>query len=125
MKLGLAITQEEIDFIGLWYSRHYSVSLSIPSLNRYLRHLRLHASLPDQRLPGQTETDAGNILKACAALGLDRYCLAAGFVPDERLLTWLGVRQKEGARLLAMTTGVCFAAAAGLAEHQLLATHWA
>lgn|GEM_PF-2618014 len=74
----MAITQEEIDFIGLWYSRHYSVSLSIPSLNRYLKHLRLHASMPDQRLPGQTETDAGNILKACAALRLDRSSLADG-----------------------------------------------
>jgi len=51
--------------------------------------------------------------------------LAAGFTPERRLLTWLAARHKRGARLLAMTTGVCFVAAAGLAEHQLLATHWA
>ena len=74
----MAITQEEIDLIGLWYSRHYSVSLDIPSLNHYLRYLRLHAALPHQRLPGQTETDAGSILKACAALGLSRYRLTDG-----------------------------------------------
>lgn len=74
----MAITQEEIDLIGRWYSRHYSVSLDIPSLNHYLRYLRLHTALPDQRLPGQTETDAGSILKACAALGLSRYRLTDG-----------------------------------------------
>ncbi|HBN9861354.1 TPA: GlxA family transcriptional regulator [Pseudomonas aeruginosa] len=51
--------------------------------------------------------------------------LAAGFTPDARLLAWLSARKQEGARVLAMTTGVCFVAAAGLAAHQLLATHWA
>lgn len=51
--------------------------------------------------------------------------LASGFVPEPRLLTWLAAQQQRGARLLAMTTGVCFVAASGLAEHQLLATHWA
>lgn len=51
--------------------------------------------------------------------------LAAGFTPDARLLAWLSARQRQGARVLTMTTGVCFVAATGLAEQRLLATHWA
>ena len=51
--------------------------------------------------------------------------LAAGFTPEPHVLAWLTARQRGGARLLAMTTGVCFVAAAGLAENLLLATHWA
>lgn len=74
----MAITQKEIDVIGPWYCRHYSVSLDIPSLNQCLKHLRLHSSLPDQRLPSKPEIDAANILKACTALGLDKYSLADG-----------------------------------------------
>lgn len=51
--------------------------------------------------------------------------LAAGFTPDAELLAWLKARRQQSARLLALTTGVCFMAAAGLAEHLLMATHWA
>lgn len=51
--------------------------------------------------------------------------IAAGFTPEPDMLAWLIARQRGGTRLLAMTTGVCFIAAAGLADHQLLATHWA
>ncbi|MGA4815834.1 hypothetical protein ACPA9J_14655 [Pseudomonas aeruginosa] len=51
--------------------------------------------------------------------------LAAGFTPEAHVLAWLADRHQGGARLLAMTTGVCFVAAAGFAEHLLLATHWA
>ncbi|MBV4458539.1 helix-turn-helix domain-containing protein [Pseudomonas sp. COR58] len=51
--------------------------------------------------------------------------LAAGFTPEPHVLTWLAARREAGTHLLAMTTGVCFLAAAGFAQHQLLATHWA
>lgn len=51
--------------------------------------------------------------------------LSAGFSPDAHVLAWLIAHQANGARVLAMTTGVCFVAAAGLADHVLLATHWA
>ena len=50
--------------------------------------------------------------------------LHAGFVPDARLLAWLGACRQQGARVLAMTTGACFVAA-GLGGPALLATHWA
>lgn len=50
--------------------------------------------------------------------------LAAGFNPDPRALEWLARNREQGARILAMTTGVCYLAAAGLGQG-LLATHWA
>lgn len=67
----MAITQKEIDIIGPWYSRHYTVSLSIPTLRRYVEHLRTHTFLPDQRLVDKVESDAAAILEACASMRLD------------------------------------------------------
>jgi hypothetical protein len=72
----MAITLDEIDIIGPWYIKHYSIGLSIPSLRQYVEHLRRHSTLPDQRITGGTESDAVTILEACAALGLDRYRLS-------------------------------------------------
>ncbi|WP_232109316.1 GlxA family transcriptional regulator [Pseudomonas juntendi] len=51
--------------------------------------------------------------------------LAAGFTPEPEVLAWLSANLRNGARLLAMTTGVCFVAALRLGEQQALATHWA
>ncbi|MBV4475248.1 GlxA family transcriptional regulator [Pseudomonas botevensis] len=51
--------------------------------------------------------------------------LAQGFEPDPQTLQWLAARKAHGARVLAMTTGACYVAAAGLAKGSLLATHWA
>lgn len=51
--------------------------------------------------------------------------LAQGFEPAPETLKWLTERKRQGARVLAMTTGVCYVAAAGLLEHRLIATHWA
>ncbi|UMZ14219.1 helix-turn-helix domain-containing protein [Pseudomonas sp. MPFS] len=51
--------------------------------------------------------------------------LAAGFAPDARALAWLAQCKARGARVLAMTTGACHVAAAGLGRDMLLATHWA
>ncbi|HCI1915370.1 TPA: helix-turn-helix domain-containing protein [Pseudomonas aeruginosa] len=51
--------------------------------------------------------------------------LSAGFTPDASLLAWLTTLRQKGTSVLAMTTGVCFVAAAGLAEQRLLATQWA
>ena len=72
----MAITQDEIDIIGPWYGRHYTVSLSIPTLCRYVEHLRAHSFLPDQRLVDQVESDATAILEACASMGLDGHRLS-------------------------------------------------
>lgn len=72
----MAITQDEVDVIGPWYNKHYSIGLSIPSLRQYVQHLRKHSGLPDQRITGGTESDAVAILQVCAALGLDRYKLS-------------------------------------------------
>lgn len=72
----MGITQDEVDIIGPWYSKHYTIGLSIPSLYQYVEHLRSHSTLPDQRIPSRTEIDAAAILKACAALGLERYNLS-------------------------------------------------
>ncbi|MFQ6575186.1 hypothetical protein [Pseudomonas sp. UM16] len=72
----MAITQDEIDFIGPWYNKHYSVAISIPSLRHYVEHLRKYSSLPDQRLTDRTESDAVPILEACASLGLDHLRLS-------------------------------------------------
>ncbi len=72
----MALTQDEIDTIGPWYSKHYSISLSIPSLRQCVEHLRRHSTLPDRRITGGTESDAVAILEACAALELDRYRLS-------------------------------------------------
>lgn len=47
------------------------------------------------------------------------------FEPDSRLVAWLRSKRKGGSKFLAMTTGVCFLAAAGLAEERGMATHWA
>lgn len=51
--------------------------------------------------------------------------LAAGFVPDERIVSWLVRQKRHGAALLALTTGACFLAETGLADDVLMATHWA
>ncbi len=51
--------------------------------------------------------------------------LSKGWVPDPRLVAWLGKQKQQGARLLALTTGVCFVAATGLADATLMTTHWA
>lgn len=72
----MAITQEEIDIIGPWYGRHYTVSLSIPTLRRYVEHLRTQSFLPDQRLVDQVESDATAILQACVLMGLDGHRLS-------------------------------------------------
>ena len=72
----MAITQDEVDIIGPWYNKHYSIGISIPSLYQYVEHLRAHSTLPDQRIPSRTENDVASILKACAALGLERYNLS-------------------------------------------------
>lgn len=72
----MAITQDEIDVIGPWYNKHYTVSLSIPTLRRYVEHLRSHSFLPDHRLVNQVERDAGAILAACASMGLDSHRLS-------------------------------------------------
>ena len=74
--------------------------------------------------PDGAITDAGDYdLVVIAAIEGVRF--AAGFSPDTDLLAWLAARRQETTRLLALTTGVCFVAAAGLAEHVLMATHWA
>ncbi|WP_054889583.1 hypothetical protein [Pseudomonas sp. NBRC 111118] len=72
----MAITQEEVDIIGPWYNRHYTVSLSIPTLRHYLEHLRTRRSLPNQRLVDQVESDAASILEMCASMGLDGHRLS-------------------------------------------------
>ncbi|PSD29508.1 AraC family transcriptional regulator [Stenotrophomonas maltophilia] len=51
--------------------------------------------------------------------------LSDRFAPDARLVAWLKARRRKGTRCLALTTGVSFLAAAGLAGSGLLATHWA
>lgn len=51
--------------------------------------------------------------------------LSAGFHPDARALAWLARHRERGARILSMTTGACYVAAAGLGQGLLLATHWA
>lgn len=74
--------------------------------------------------PDGAITDAGDYdLVVITAIEGVRF--AAGFSPDTDLLAWLAARRQETTRLLALTTGVCFVAAAGLAEHVLMATHWA
>lgn len=45
--------------------------------------------------------------------------------PDHRIVTWLTRQMQAGARVLALTTGAGLLAATGLADHLLLATHWA
>lgn len=67
----MSISQDEVDIIGSWYGKHYTVGLSIPTLRRYVEHLRAHSFLPDQRLVGQVENDAAAILEACTLMGLD------------------------------------------------------
>lgn len=66
-------------------------------------------------------TGAGDVL---VIPGLEGIQLNQGFVPDARILAWLNHCVAAGTRVLTMTTGVCFVAAAGLAKDQLLATHW-
>lgn len=44
---------------------------------------------------------------------------------DRRVLDWLRTHRDRGGQVLAMTTGVGLIAAAGLAEHSILSTHWA
>ena len=44
---------------------------------------------------------------------------------DSPWLTWLHRQKQAGARILALTTGVALAAAAGIAGTTLMATHWA
>jgi transcriptional regulator GlxA family with amidase domain len=51
--------------------------------------------------------------------------LSENFAPDERLVAWLRERMREGAGVVAQTTGVSFLAATGLADDILMATHWA
>lgn len=78
-----------------------------------------HAIQPDSAI-----TDTGDYdLVVIPAIEGPR--LAAGFTPDANLLAWLTARRQENTRLLALTTGGCFVAAAGLAENLLIATHWA
>lgn len=50
--------------------------------------------------------------------------LSGHFQPDVRLVAWLKSRRK-GTRYLALTTGACFLAAAGLARDEMMTTHWA
>lgn len=57
--------------------------------------------------------------------GVEGIRLSVGFAPDPRLVAWLGKQKQKGARLLALTTGVCFVAATGLADATLMSTHWA
>lgn len=72
----LAITESEVDHLGAWYAKHYSIGPSIPMLTYYVQHLREHGEFPEYRLITSTERNAGAILQACAGLGLDRYELA-------------------------------------------------
>lgn len=72
----MAITQDEIDIIGPWYNRYYTVSLSIPTLRHYIEHLRAHSLLPDRRLVDQVESDAATILEACSSMGLKGHRLS-------------------------------------------------
>lgn len=74
--MEMAITQDEVDQIGPWYNKHYTVGISIPSLRQYVEHLRTNSTLPNKRITGRTESDAVSILEACSALGLDRYQLS-------------------------------------------------
>ena len=72
---SMVITQEEVDYIGSWYNKHYTIGLCIPSLRQFLQHFRTYSDLPDHRLPDKTELDAVSILESCMALGLDRSSL--------------------------------------------------
>ncbi len=57
--------------------------------------------------------------------GIEGVRLGESFAPPEALIAWLRGSHQAGARLLALTTGSAWLAAAGLAADQPLATHWA
>ena len=47
------------------------------------------------------------------------------FIPEPGIIAWLQAGRSRGAHVLALTTGACFLAAAGLATQCLVTTHWA
>lgn len=77
------------------------------------------------RVQADGAIDAAQCYKLVVIPAIEGVRLGAGFSPDARLVAWLAAQHRAGARVLALTTGVCFVAAAGLAEGLLMATHWA
>lgn len=86
---------------------------------REVRSASGHVIAPDG---GITEAAGYDLVVIPAIEGIR---LSTGFEPDERLVAWLIAQKRDGARLLALSTGACLLAATGLCDSIVIATHWA